>query len=171
MDEPQQIKAKNIAPYAFAALTLLLLFGVLFLVKGFLHALILGIIGATMLMPVHRRILKGISHLNKRLPKFSLKKKRQERNARRTGRRIHERRKAGGRAVLRHAGVFLCSHSVDVLHVHADQPRRKGVGGREDMARQRAGRPFDADEASGGIGQQIPDFAPLGAVERVEQRA
>ena len=74
MDEPQQIKAKNIAPYAFAALTLLLLFGVLFLVKGFLHALILGIIGATMLMPVHRRILKGISHLNKRLPKFSLKK-------------------------------------------------------------------------------------------------
>ena len=74
MDESQQIKAKNIAPYAFAALTLLLLFGVLFLVKGFLHALILGIIGATMLMPVHRRILKGISHLNKRLPKFSLKK-------------------------------------------------------------------------------------------------
>lgn len=74
MDEQQQIKAKNIAPYAFAALTLLLLFGVLFLVKGFLHALILGIIGATMLMPVHRRILKGISRLNKRLPKYSLKK-------------------------------------------------------------------------------------------------
>ena len=74
MDEPQQIKAKNIAPYAFAALTILLLFGVLFLVKGFLHALILGIIGATMLMPVHRRILKGIKHLNKRLPKHSLKK-------------------------------------------------------------------------------------------------
>ena len=64
MDEPQQIKAKNIAPYAFAALTLLLLFGVLFLVKGFLHALILGIIGATMLMPVHRRILKiGRAHV------------------------------------------------------------------------------------------------------------
>ncbi|MBQ9446408.1 MAG: AI-2E family transporter [Victivallales bacterium] len=74
MDEPQQLKAKNIAPYAFAALTILLLFGVLFLVKGFLHALILGIIGATMLMPVHRRILKGIKHLNKRLPKHSLKK-------------------------------------------------------------------------------------------------
>ncbi len=74
MDEQQQIKAKNIAPYAFAALTILLLFGVLFLVKGFLHALILGIIGATMLMPVHRRILKGISKLNKRLPKYSLKK-------------------------------------------------------------------------------------------------
>ena len=35
MDEQQQIKAKNIAPYAFGALTLLLLFGVLFLVKGF----------------------------------------------------------------------------------------------------------------------------------------
>ena len=74
MDEPQQLKAKNIAPYAFGALTILLLFGVLFLVKGFLHALILGIIGATMLMPVHRRILKGIKHLNKRLPKHSLKK-------------------------------------------------------------------------------------------------
>ena len=74
MDEQQQIKAKNIAPYAFGALTLLLLFGVLFLVKGFLHALILGIIGATMLMPLHRRILKGISRLNKRLPKRSLKK-------------------------------------------------------------------------------------------------
>ena len=74
MDESQQIKAKNIAPYAFGALTILLLFGVLFLVKGFLHALILGIIGATMLMPVHRRILKGIRHLNKRLPNFSLKK-------------------------------------------------------------------------------------------------
>ena len=74
MDEQQQIKAKNIAPYAFGALTILLLFGVLFLVKGFLHALILGIIGATMLMPVHRRILKGINHLNKRLPKHSLKK-------------------------------------------------------------------------------------------------
>ena len=74
MDEQQQIKAKNIAPYAFGALTLLLLFGVLFLVKGFLHALILGIIGATMLMPLHRRILKGIRHLNKRLPKFSFKK-------------------------------------------------------------------------------------------------
>ena len=74
MDEPQQLKAKNIAPYAFGALTILLLFGVLFLVKGFLHALILGIIGATMLMPVHRRILKGINHLNKRLPKHSLKK-------------------------------------------------------------------------------------------------
>ncbi len=74
MDEPQQFKAKNIAPYAFGALTILLLFGVLFLVKGFLHALILGIIGATMLMPVHRRILKGIKRLNKRLPKYSLKK-------------------------------------------------------------------------------------------------
>ncbi len=74
MDESQQIKAKNIAPYAFGALTILLLFGVLFLVKGFLHALILGIIGATMLMPVHRHILKGIRHLNKRLPNFSLKK-------------------------------------------------------------------------------------------------
>ena len=74
MDEQQQIKAKNIAPYAFGALTILLLFGVLFLVKGFLHALILGIIGATMLMPVHRRILKGIKRLNQRLPKFSLKK-------------------------------------------------------------------------------------------------
>ena len=74
MDESQQIKAKNIAPYAFGALTILLLFGVLFLVKGFLHALILGIIGATMLMPVHRRILKGIRHLNKRLPNFSPKK-------------------------------------------------------------------------------------------------
>ena len=74
MDEQQQIKAKNIAPYAFGALTLLLLFGVLFLVKGFLHALILGIIGATMLMPLHRRILKGIRKLNQRLPKFSFRK-------------------------------------------------------------------------------------------------
>ena len=74
MNEQQQIKAKNIAPYAFGALTLLLLFGVLFLVKGFLHALILGIIGATMLMPLHRRILKGIKKLNQRLPKFSLRK-------------------------------------------------------------------------------------------------
>ena len=74
MDEQQQIKAKNIAPYAFGALTLLLLFGVLFLVKGFLHALILGIIGATMLMPLHRRILKGIKKLNQRLPKFSFRK-------------------------------------------------------------------------------------------------
>ncbi|MBO7619069.1 MAG: AI-2E family transporter, partial [Victivallales bacterium] len=74
MDEKQQIKAKNIAPYAFGALTLLLLFGVLFLVKGFLHALILGIIGATMLMPLHRRILKGIKKLNQRLPKFSFRK-------------------------------------------------------------------------------------------------
>ena len=74
MDEQQHLKAKNIAPYAFGALTLLLLFGVLFLVKGFLHALILGIIGATMLMPLHRRILRGISLLNKRLPKISLKK-------------------------------------------------------------------------------------------------
>ena len=74
MNEQQQIKAKNIAPYAFGALTLLLLFGVLFLVKGFLHALILGIIGATMLMPLHRRILKGIRKLNHRLPKFSLRK-------------------------------------------------------------------------------------------------
>ena len=76
MNEQQQIKAKNIAPYAFGALTLLLLFGVLFLVKGFLHALILGIIGATMLMPLHRRILKGIKKLNQRLPKFSLRKSR-----------------------------------------------------------------------------------------------
>ncbi len=74
MDESQQIKAKNIAPYAFGALTILLLFGVLFLVKGFLHALILGIIGATMLMPVHHRILKGISRLNKRLLKIRSKK-------------------------------------------------------------------------------------------------
>ena len=74
MDEQQQLRAKNVASYAFGVLTLLLLFGVLFLVKGFLHALILGIIGATMLMPLHRRILKGIKHLNKRLPKFSLKK-------------------------------------------------------------------------------------------------
>ena len=74
MNEQQQIKAKNIAPYAFGALTLLLLFGVLFLVKGFLHALILGIIGATMLMPLHRRILKGIKKLNQRLPKFSIRK-------------------------------------------------------------------------------------------------
>ena len=74
MNEQQQIKAKNIAPYAFGALTLLLLFGVLFLVKGFLHALILGIIGATMLMPLHRRILKGIKKLNQRLPKFSFRK-------------------------------------------------------------------------------------------------
>ena len=76
MNEQQQIKAKNIAPYAFGALTLLLLFGVLFLVKGFLHALILGIIGATMLMPLHRRILKGIKKLNQRLPKFSIRKSR-----------------------------------------------------------------------------------------------
>ena len=74
MNEQPQIKAKNIAPYAFGALTLLLLFGVLFLVKGFLHALILGIIGATMLMPLHRRILKGIKKLNQRLPKFSIRK-------------------------------------------------------------------------------------------------
>ena len=81
MGEAQQLKAKNIAPYAFGALTILLLFGVLFLVKGFLHALILGIIGATMLMPVHRRILKGISKLNKRLMKIHPPKAAKKENA------------------------------------------------------------------------------------------
>ena len=67
MNEQQQIKFKNVASIAFGALTILLLFGVLFIVKGFLHALILGIIGATMLMPLHRRIQKGICYIDKRL--------------------------------------------------------------------------------------------------------
>lgn len=62
----------NHAAYAFGALTLLLVFGVLFLVKGFLHAIILGVIGATMLMPIHRRILRLVSKLDRRLRKINL---------------------------------------------------------------------------------------------------
>ena len=67
MDAQQHIKSKNVASIAFGALTILLLFGVLFIVKGFLHALILGVIGATMLMPLHRKIEKGICYIDKRL--------------------------------------------------------------------------------------------------------
>ncbi len=59
--------APIIARIAFLILTVALLVGVFFLIRNFLHAIILGILGATMLSPVHKRILKTVRRLARKM--------------------------------------------------------------------------------------------------------
>ena len=56
-----------IARIAFLILTIALLVGVFFLIRNFLHAIILGILGATMLAPVHKRVLRLVHRLARKL--------------------------------------------------------------------------------------------------------
>ncbi|MDD4097728.1 MAG: hypothetical protein PHC30_03060, partial [Lentisphaeria bacterium] len=56
-----------IARIAFLILTIALLVGVFFLIRNFLHAIILGILGATMLAPVHKRVLRLVRRLARKL--------------------------------------------------------------------------------------------------------
>ena len=59
--------APIIARIAFLILTVALLVGVFFLIRNFLHAIILGILGATMLSPVHKRVLRLVRLLARKM--------------------------------------------------------------------------------------------------------
>jgi predicted PurR-regulated permease PerM len=59
--------APIIAKIAFLLLTVVLLIGVFYLIRNFLHAIILGILGATILSPFHKRVLRFVRQLARKL--------------------------------------------------------------------------------------------------------
>ncbi|MDD4537903.1 MAG: AI-2E family transporter [Lentisphaeria bacterium] len=57
--------APNIAKLAFLVLTLVLFISMVYLVRFFLHAIILGVLGATMLAPLHGRVSRLVHYLSR----------------------------------------------------------------------------------------------------------
>lgn len=57
--------APNIAKLAFLVLTLALFISVVYMVRSFLHAIILGVLGATMLAPLYSRINRGVRRMHR----------------------------------------------------------------------------------------------------------
>jgi predicted PurR-regulated permease PerM len=65
--------APNIAKLAFLLLTVVLLGSVIYLVRFFLHAIILGVLGATMMSPLHGRVRKIVHRQARALRKLGKK--------------------------------------------------------------------------------------------------
>lgn len=65
--------APNIAKLAFLVLTVALLIGVIYLVRFFLHAIILGVLGATMLAPLHGRVSRFVHNLSRSMRRLRKK--------------------------------------------------------------------------------------------------
>lgn len=57
--------APNIAKLAFLVLTLVLFISMVYMVRFFLHAIILGVLGATMLAPLHGRVSRLVHYLSR----------------------------------------------------------------------------------------------------------